>query len=191
MRIAVYGGTFNPVHIGHTSLALSLVDQDIVDEVWMMVSPQNPHKDNDAAQYTDRINMARLATRGMKGIAVSNFESRLPIPSYTFTTLSELELHYPQHRFHLVIGADNWQNFHRWYRAQDIMARYPIFIYRRPHYEIDMSAIPTISNITIVDTPLFDVSSTEIRAGQKLDMIHPRVLKYIQKHQLYFLTPVE
>ena len=99
MRIAIYGGTFNPIHIGHTSLAQSLVEQQIVDEVWLMVSPQNPHKGPDAAPYEDRLSMALLATKGMEGIHVSDFERSLPIPSYTYTTLTLLSKQHPQHQF--------------------------------------------------------------------------------------------
>lgn len=185
MRIAIYGGTFNPIHIGHTSLAQSLIEQQLVDEVWMMVSPQNPHKGNDAAAYEDRLEMACLATKGMRGILVSDFERTLPIPSYTHTTLTKLSEQYPDHQFCLVIGADNWKNFHRWYRVEDIIRNYPILIYRRPNYELDLSTAPQGASITIVDTPLYDISSTDIRKHKKLKMLNPDVLKYIRTHKLY------
>ena len=185
MRIAIYGGTFNPIHIGHTSLAQSLIEQKLVDEVWLMVSPQNPHKDNDAAAYVDRFEMACLATKGMKGIIVSDFERNLPIPSYTYTTLTKLSEQFPDHVFHLVIGADNWANFHNWYRVDDIIKTTPILIYQRPNFPIDLSTAPQGADIKIVDTPLFDISSTDIRKHKKLRMINPDVLKYIRANHLY------
>lgn len=185
MRIAIYGGTFNPIHIGHTSLAQSLVEQQIVDEVWLMVSPQNPHKGPDAAPYEERLAMAQLATKGMEGIRVSDFERNLPIPSYTYTTLTLLSEQYPQLQFCLVIGADNWTNFPRWYHATDILSTYPILIYQRPNYTIDLSIAPEKSSVTIVDTPLYDISSTEIRKHKKLKKVNPDVLKYIRDHHLY------
>ncbi len=186
MRIAIFGGTFNPIHIGHTSLAQSLTRQGLVDEVWLMVSPQNPLKGNDAADYNDRLSMARIATKGMKGIIVSDFERHLPIPSYTITTLTRLSEAYPQHQFSLVIGADNWESFTRWFQANEIMTHYPILIYQRPGYVIDLTLAPEGSDIRIVNTPIYDVSSTEIRNHQKPEMINPDVLEYIRVHKLYF-----
>ncbi len=183
MRIGIYGGTFNPIHIGHTSLAQSLIEQRLVDEVWLMVSPQNPMKQPSADDYNHRVNMAIIATKGMPHVQVSDFESNLPLPSYTITTLNQLSLNYPQHQFTLIIGADNWQRFNHWYHADEIQRRYPILIYKRPGYDIDPQSLPP--TINIVDTPLYDVSSTEIRNHKKLKMISPDVLKYIRTHHLY------
>lgn len=191
-NVAIYGGSFNPIHIGHVSLAQSLLDQGLADEVWLMVSPQNPLKAHDAEspaynpdEYTHRLRMARLACRDIKGINVSDFESRLPIPSYTHTTLTELIRQYPDCRFTLVIGADNWQRFDRWYRSDDIIRLCHIYVYRRPGY--DPVTIPEnyAQRVRIVETPLYDVSSTEIRNHTKLDMIPPSVLQYIRRHRLY------
>ena len=183
MRIGIYGGTFNPIHIGHTSLAQSLIEQRLVDEVWLMVSPQNPMKQPSADDYNHRVNMAIIATQGMPHVQVSDFERNLPLPSYTITTLNRLSLNYPQHQFTLIIGADNWQRFNHWYHADEIQRRYPILIYKRPGYDIDPQSLPP--TINIVDTPLYDVSSTEIRNHKKLKMINPDVLKYIRTHHLY------
>ena len=185
MRIAIYGGTFNPIHKGHTSLSQALIEQQIVDEVWLIVSPQNPHKEADAAPYEDRLAMAQLATQGMEGIRVSDFERNLPIPSYTYTTLTLLSEQYPQHQFYLVIGADNWTNFPRWYHATDILCTYPILIYPRPNYPVDLTTAPKGSSVTIIEAPLYDISSTDIRQHKKIRMIHPDVRKYIRAHHLY------
>lgn len=195
MRIGIYGGSFNPIHIGHTSLAQSLIKQQIVDEVWLLVSPLNPLKQSsnpDILDYEERLHIARLATKGMQGIHVSDFESSLPIPSYTVTTLNELTKTYPQHTFCLIIGADNWQDFRKWYKWEEILASYPIVIYRRPGYDLDTTSETFLSakSITIADTPLYPISSTEIRQAIRqgqipTEWLAPEVVKNIIKKGLY------
>ena len=198
MRIGIYGGTFNPIHRGHTALAKSLVRQGLVDEVWLMVSPQNPLKDNDAASYADRFAMAQIATKYIKGVIASDFENHLPIPSYTITTLNSLKKTYPQHTFSLVIGADNWQRFSQWYKADEILAQFPILIFQRPGTPLptpNSQRPPTndqrlSTTIQTVNTPLYDISSTEIRrrvlANEPLtNLVNKKVERYIYSHSLY------
>ena len=138
MNIAIYGGSFNPIHSGHVNLALSLVKQGLVGRVWLLVSPQNPLKANcnddgvgDEVQptYSDRLKMAQMACRGIKEVVVSDFERHLPIPSYTINTMTELSKKYPKHQFSLIIGADNWVNFRKWYNYEEILKNYKIFVY--------------------------------------------------------------
>lgn len=191
MRIGIYGGSFNPIHRGHTELAASIVRQGLVDELWLLVSPLNPLKQDatsDIAEYEHRLNMARLATEGIEGVKVSDFERHLPIPSYTITTLGELRNAYPEHEFVLVIGADNWERFPRWYHAQEIIDTYSILIYRRPGCEMDEMLLPP--SVQVVDTPLYDISSTEIRESVKkgrmpLKWVDRKVATYIRVHHLY------
>ena len=190
MRIGLYGGSFNPIHKGHTSLAQSLVDQGLVDEVWLLVSPLNPLKQTsgDIAAYEHRLRMAELACKGHKGLRVSNFESHLPIPSYTITTLDAIATTYPQHTFCLVVGADNWDSFHRWYKADEIIANYTILVYNRPGYPLDEANLPP--SVKVVNTPLYDISSTQIREAirqgeRPTQFVAPEVLDYIQEHGLY------
>jgi nicotinate-nucleotide adenylyltransferase len=191
MRIGIYGGSFNPIHRGHTELAASIVRQGLVDELWLLVSPLNPLKRDaasDMAEYEHRLNMARLATEGIEGVKVSDFERHLPIPSYTITTLGELRKAYPTHEFVLVIGADNWERFPRWYHAREIIRSYPILIYRRPGCAIDETTLPP--SVQVVDTPLYDISSTEIRESVKkgrmpLKWVDRKVATYIRVHHLY------
>ncbi len=185
MNIAVFGGTFNPIHIGHTSIAQYIVGQNLADEVWLMVARRNPFKGDNAADYEARLEMARLALNGIDHVCVSDFERGLPTPSYTITTLTKLSEAYPQHKFSLVIGADNWERFAGWYDAERILRNYRILIYRRPKFDIDISTVPPYASVQIIDAPMYDVSSTEIRNGQKLDMLNPDVMKYIRVHQLY------
>ena len=193
MRIGIYGGSFNPIHRGHTELAASIVRQGLVDELWLMVSPLNPLKSgevSDIAEYEHRLTMAELATRGIEGVRVSDFECRLPLPSYTITTLGELQKAYPDHEFTLVIGADNWERFPCWYHADEIITRFPILIYRRPGCPMDEASLP--HTVRVVETPLFDISSTQIRQSvQRGRMMRrwlsPKVAQYIKKNHLYTL----
>lgn len=191
MRIGIYGGSFNPIHKGHTELAASIVQQGLVDELWLLVSPLNPLKQgetSDIAEYEHRLSMARLATEDIEGVKVSDFEKNLPLPSYTITTLGELHKAYPEHEFVLVIGADNWDRFPRWYHAQEIIDTYSILIYRRPGCEMDETLLPL--SVQVVDTPLYDISSTEIRESVKkgrmpLKWVDRKVATYIRVHHLY------
>lgn len=196
MKIGIYGGTFNPIHKGHTSLAKYLVRKGYVDEVWIMVSPQNPLKNNnDAVNFEDRIQMARIATRRIKGVVVSDFEGHLPIPSYTISTLNALSQEYPQHTFSLIIGADNWERFSKWYKADEIKENYDIIVYQRPGCEKIELPSCHLSNTTShtvipINNKLYDISSTEVRQrvfnNQPLDkMINKDVETYIHKHSLY------
>lgn len=191
MRIGIYGGSFNPIHKGHTELAASIVQQGLVDELWLLVSPLNPLKSgemSDIAEYGHRLRMAQLATEGIEGVKVSDFERHLPVPSYTVTTLGELRKAYPEHEFTLVIGADNWEQFPRWYRADEIIEKYRVLIYRRPGCEIEETSLP--ASVHVVDTPLFDISSTQIRTSIAEGMpltkwVDRQVLTYIKRHHLY------
>ena len=191
MRIGIYGGSFNPIHKGHTQLAASIVEQGLVDELWLLVSPLNPLKQDatsDIAEYEHRLKMAELATQGIEGVKVSDFERHLPLPSYTITTLGELQKSYPEHEFVLVIGADNWERFPHWYHADEIIEKFQMLIYRRPGCEMDETSLP--ASVKVVDTPLFDISSTEIREsvanGKPLaQWVDRKVLTYIKRHHLY------
>lgn len=191
MKIGIYGGSFNPVHIGHTSLAQAICEQKLVDEVWLVVSPLNPFKRNRSDELLDdhiRLEMAKIATRDISCIKVSDIEFNMPKPSYTYDTLKALKQRYPQHKFSLIIGADNWISFSKWYKSDEIMANYNIIVYRRPGCEIDLSSVP--KNVTVASTELYNVSSTQIREGIKngsdVSMyLNPEVLNYIKTNGLY------
>lgn len=162
-----------------------------MDEVWLLVSPLNPLKQSsrkEIADYEDRLAMAKLACGDCDGLVVSDFENHLPIPSYTVNTLAELQKAYPEHSFYLVIGADNWESFNRWYKSDEIIAKYGILVYNRPGYELDEANLP--DSVKVVDTPLYDISSTQIReAIKKGEMptawLSPNVIEYIRQKALY------
>ena len=175
IRTGLFGGSFNPIHNGHISLARQLKEQAGLDEVWLMVSPQNPLKQaSDLLNDEQRLKMARLAVEHVEGIVVSDYEMHLPKPSYTWNTLEALKQDYPDRKFVLMIGGDNWQHFDRWYRAEDIKANYEIVVYTR----------------TPGDPGFIDISSTDIRRrireGRGIRRQVPKVVAdYIKENKLY------
>ena len=162
MRIGIFGGSFNPIHIGHIALAKTLRMKAGLDEVWLMVSPQNPLKQGSTDLLDDqlRYQLARIALHGEEGVKASDYELHLPKPSYTWNTLQHLHQDFPNDTFLLLIGGDNWQNFHRWYKADDIMREHEIVVYPRRGSETSSTLPPSVR---MVNTELIDISSTDIR----------------------------
>ena len=156
----IYGGSFNPIHEGHICLAKALAESGLVDEMWLLVSPQNPFKVNaELLDDDERLRLARLAVEDVSGVEVCDREFSLPRPSYMYNTLQALSEEHPDREFVLVIGADNWERFPDWYRSKSILSKYRIIIYPRPGYVLEK--VPR--KVTIADTPLLDISSTDIR----------------------------
>ena len=165
IRTGIFGGSFNPVHKGHIALAEQILKSGLLDEIWLMVSPQNPLKENNELWDDQfRLHLARLAVAGHPNIQVSDFEFELPRPSYTYFTLRALKKAYPQHLFTLIIGADNWNCFHKWKNYDEILKEYPIIVYPRAGFQAKTPKVP--ANITFLHLQLYPISSTEIR--QKL-----------------------
>lgn len=182
MKIGIYGGSFNPIHFGHTGLAQWVVNNTDLDEVWLMVSPNNPLKDASIlvdeqkrlAAAKEAIGDGRLASG--KRIIVSDFEFTLPRPNYTANTLRELQKQYPQHEFTLIIGEDNLNIFNKWREYQYILDNYRIFVYPRRDKAGTQGAtqpaagtqpreatLPAKGTIFLTGAPYFDISSTELR----------------------------
>lgn len=162
----IYGGSFNPIHEGHICLAKALADSGLVDEMWLLVSPQNPFKVNaDLLDDEERLHLARIAVADVPGVEVCDREFSLPRPSYMYNTLKALKKEHPDREFVLVIGADNWERFPDWYRSKAILSNYRIIIYPRPGYVL--KKVPR--KVIVADTPLLDISSTEIRRRIKSD----------------------
>ncbi|MGM9693523.1 MAG: nicotinate (nicotinamide) nucleotide adenylyltransferase [Alloprevotella sp.] len=162
-RTVLFGGSFNPIHNGHLALCRAVLRQRLADEVWMMVTPHNPLKVSaDLMPETERYALCALATAEEPGIRASAFEFCLPRPSFTWQTLQALKKAYPDRSFSLLIGADNWQIFDRWFKAEEILASHEILIYPRPGFPLpNSSSLPC--GVSIIDAPLHDISSTEIR----------------------------
>ena len=165
MKIGIYGGSFNPIHFGHIGLAQWVVANTDLDEVWLMVSPNNPLKDQSIlADEQARLKEAREAIRqqGEEAIKVSDFEFHLPRPNYTANTLRELQRTYPEHAFTLIIGEDNLSIFHKWKEHLYILNNYRVFVY--PRHGCDGYKIPAAKDLQLLtNAPLFDISSTELR----------------------------
>lgn len=180
MRIGLFGGSFNPIHNGHIALARQMVEKGRLDEVWFMVSPQNPlKKQDDLAPDDVRYSWVEQALRDYPQLKAKDYEFHLPRPSYTWKTLQELRKDFPEHEFVLIIGADNWVNFSRWAHHDDILRDYDILVYPRPGYSVDVESMP--KNVLLVDTPMFNVSSTQIRKllkeGKSVEGLVPKGLK--------------
>lgn len=186
MNIGIYGGTFNPIHNGHIALAETFLTQAGLDEVWLMVSPQNPFKVSDRLLDDRlRLEMARKALAGQSRIVASDYEFSLPKPSYTWDTLQHLSADYPHHRFTLLIGGDNWQSFDRWYHSEDILSHYPIVVFPRKDNDIDERSLPC--NVRLLKSELINVSSTEIRERVKngmpvADLVPLPIVAEVQRH---------
>lgn len=187
MKIGLYFGSFNPIHIGHLIIADTLQDQTDLDQVWFVVSPQNPLKKRQSLIHEfDRLKMVELAIHDNFHFRASDVEFAMPKPSYTIDTLAYLTDQYPQHQFCLFLGSDNLSQLKRWKNYQTILDNYEIFVYPRPGESTTFEH----PNIKLIDAPLLDISATFIRksilAGKSVKYLLPEsVVDYIRDKKLY------
>ncbi|MBQ8152473.1 MAG: nicotinate (nicotinamide) nucleotide adenylyltransferase [Prevotella sp.] len=168
-RTGIFGGSFNPIHCGHIALAKEILRQTELDEVWLMVSPQNPLKrETELLDDSLRYQLAQKALEGVEGIEASDYEFHLPKPSYTWTTLQRLQQDYPDRAFTLLIGGDNWERFQRWYHWKDILRHFDVVVY------------PRDGQAGTIQADLLPVSSTEVRErvrrGESIEGLVPAVI---------------
>ncbi|WP_455093485.1 nicotinate (nicotinamide) nucleotide adenylyltransferase [Prevotella histicola] len=188
-KIGIFGGSFNPIHNGHIALAKAFLKEEKLDEVWFMVSPQNPFKVNQHLLSDHlRLEMVRKALGNEPQLIVSDYEFHLPRPSYTWLTLQHLKEDYPQDNFTLLVGGDNWAAFDRWYHADDILSNYQIVVF--PRRGENESTVNLTQGVHFLNAPLIDISSTEIRRyvqeGRDISAFIPAsiqddVLRYYRK----------
>jgi len=161
-QIGLFFGSFNPVHIGHLIIANHMANETDLDQVWMVVSPQNPFKDKKSlAKDRDRYNLVHLAIGDNPKLSVSDIEFSMPKPSYTIDTLTYLKEKYPNKIFYLIMGGDNVPTLPKWKNSELLIENYKIYVYKRPGY--DLGPLASHPNITSVEAPLLDISSTHIR----------------------------
>lgn len=189
-KIGIFGGTFNPVHNGHLMVAAYMAEWTGLDEVWLTLSPQNPMKSaaGTGATDADRLAMLQLACDRSKLLRVCDRELHMPRPSYTYDTLCSLSNLYPQYRFSLIIGSDNWHIFDKWRNYRRIISEFGVIIYPRPDYPVDPATLP--AGVQLAEAPVCSLSSTFLRnavaAGHRIEQMVPHpVLQYIISHHLY------
>jgi nicotinate-nucleotide adenylyltransferase len=189
--IGLFFGSFNPIHLGHVNLAEFIFEFSGVDEIWFVVSPQNPLKENKTLiEEHHRLKMVELAIEGKEYLKTSDIEFSLPKPSYTIDTLQNLREKYPQDNFILIIGSDNVAIFDQWKDYETILEEYSILVYPRKNFDFEPFEEKYPDMHLIDEAPLFEISSTEIRLLiQKNEdvskWIHYSVYQYIKENKLY------
>ena len=184
-KVGIFCGSFNPIHIGHLALANYLCEFEGLDELWFMVTPHNPIKRSDELWNDEfRLQLVKSAVEGYPKFKASDFEFKLPKPSYTINTLNKLRSVYPDCEFQLIIGSDNRHLFPRWKQSEEIIANYPILVYPRLGYPVDTNELP--QGVRITQAPIFEVSSTFIRHALKEGkdiryLLHPNVYQQIKE----------
>ena len=189
MKIGLFFGSFNPIHVGHLIIGNFMATQTDLQEVWMIVSPQNPHKQKSSlARDYDRLHLVQLATEDNPKLKASNIEFSLPKPSYTIDTLTYLKEKYPTKEFVLIMGGDNLGTFHKWKNYEKILENHEIFVYQRPQY--DLGELVNHPKVSIFEAPLMDISASYIRksiqSGHSVEyLVSEPVLKYLESSSLY------
>ncbi len=192
MKIGLYFGTFNPIHIGHLIIANHLVEYADLDEVWLVVSPHNPFKDKKTLlDNHHRLAMVELAIENFAKLKASDIEFKLPQPSYTIHTLAHISEKYPTHQFSLIMGEDNLSGFHKWKNYEQILQNHFIYIY--PRIKSDDKIDDSLLNhphIKKVNAPIIQISATEIRKSilhkkNVLPLLPYKVWNYIDQMNFY------
>ena len=190
MKIGLFFGSFNPIHVGHLIIANYMAQYSDIEQVWLVVSPHNPHKDKASlARDRDRLNMIQLAVEGNTRLRASNIELKMPQPSYTIDTLTYLHEQYPQHEFALIMGGDNLATLPKWKNYELLLNNHLIYVYARP--ETDLGALVTHPNIRLLhEVPQMQISATFIRDSLKdrksvRYLVADKVLEYIEESRLY------
>lgn len=191
MKIGLFFGTFNPIHVGHLTIANHIVEHSDLKQVWFVVTPQSPFKQkNSLLDNYQRLEMVYLATKDYNTLKPSNIEFGLKQPNYTIDTLTYLEEKYPDNEFALIMGEDNLKSFHKWKNYEVILDNYSLYVYPR----ISKSTVPQLfekhPKIFNISAPIMEISSTfirkEIKAGRNIrPMLPDEVWKYLDEMNFY------
>ena len=191
MKIGLYFGTFNPIHVGHLIIANHMAENSELDQIWMVVTPHNPlKKKNTLLADHHRLEMVHLATKGFPKIQPSDIEFKLPQPNYTVNTLAHLFEKFPQHEFSLIMGEDNLNSLHKWKNYEEILKNHHIYVYPRLNSEILDHQFVNHKKIHKIEAPIVELSSTFIRENIKngkniVPMLNKEVWDYIE-HNLFY-----
>ena len=194
MKIGLFFGSFNPIHVGHLIIANHMAEHADLDQVWMVVTPHNPLKKKSTLLADHhRLEMVFLATEDFPKIKPSDIEFKLSQPNYTVNTLVHLEEKFPEHSFSLIMGEDNLRSFHKWKNYEAILAHHDIYVYPRIATTADPSENSIFKNhpkIHMIDAPVVEISSTSIRENIKkgknvLPLLPSKVWKYIDHNNFY------
>ena len=175
MKVGLYFGSFNPIHVGHLIIANHILNETDIQKIWFVVSPQNPFKKTTSLlnEY-DRLHLVQKAVENDSRLKASDIEFSLPKPSYTAHTLAYLKERYPDNNFSIVMGSDSFQNLEKWENAETIIREYALIIYRRPGFEVENSIQ---ANLQVMNAPLLEISATHIRelvkAGKSIKYLVP------------------
>ena len=195
-KIGLFFGSFNPIHIGHLILANYILEHSDMQELWFVVSPQNPFKDKKSLlKDHNRLDMVQLAIKNYPKMRASNVEFSLPTPSYTIDTLTYLQEKHPDYSFSLIMGEDNLGSLHKWKNYNLLLQNYQVIVYPRIFGE-DISSSPNVTqlknhhNIHKIDAPIIELSATEIRdmikSGKNVrPMLPPEVFEYLDGSSFY------
>jgi nicotinate-nucleotide adenylyltransferase len=189
LKIGLFFGSFNPVHIGHMAIANYIAEFTDIDQVWLVVSPQNPLKDKEILLNDyDRLELMHKAIDDDRRFRACDIEFSLPKPSYTIDTLSNLSTKYPDYHFSVIMGSDNLNSIREWKNFQEILDKYKIIVYPRPGTEGLLSEVP--GNVKVLQAPMMEISSTFIRdsvkAGKNMKFfLPPKVWDYIEMMNYY------
>jgi len=190
LRIGLFFGSFNPIHIGHLVIADVMANQTDIDEIWFVVSPLNPFKSSSTLLHEfDRLKMVELAVADNFKFRASDVEFNMPRPSYTADTLAYISDKNPQHEFKLIIGEDNLLHFHKWKNHMAILENFGLYVYPRP--QVDKKKIKVShDNIKYIDSPMLDISATFIRSSIRNEhsvqyLLPPSVVEYINVKKFY------
>lgn len=191
MKVGLYFGTFNPIHVGHLIIANHIVENSDLDQLWMVVTPHNPLKKKSGllADY-HRLQMVHLATEDYDKIIPSDIEFKLPQPNYTVNTLAHLQEKFPQHQFSLIMGEDNLKSLKKWKNYELILNDYHLYVYPRISTDEIPEEFLNHPNIHQVNAPIIELSSTFIRNSIKEQknmkpMLDAKVWEYIN-HNLFY-----
>lgn len=191
MKIGLYFGTFNPIHVGHLIIANHMAEHADLDQIWMVVTPHNPlKKKSTLLDDYHRLQMVHLATEDFPKIKPSDIEFKLSQPNYTVNTLVHLQEKYPNYEFSLIMGEDNLKSLHKWKNYEVILENHEIYVYPRLSSEAENLMFKDHQKIHMIDAPVVEISSTFIRdnikKGKNVQPLLPaKVWEYIDHNNFY------